>query len=267
MKKMWLLIGCLYSSFIMANETPEHFRYQVLVTDPTTSSVTEESFHKIPRTVFNMNYQSFLANKQKVILNLMWETPYFSAWVKEEAPQSYSINFWGGITRIPGMNDNGLALIACHEVGHLLGGEPRSKIPAFIWASSEGQADYYATAICLKNYYELLFATGKLEEPQEIDNVLYTRCRTKYVQEKDFLICLNIMDGIKGFSAVLYHLDPDKKEISFTQKGPKASATNYNSYPMAQCRVETLVAGNFCAKDKYPCLKADSARPQCWFVD
>lgn len=256
----------LYSGLLLAHEMPEHSRYQILVTDPTTSTVTSKSFQIIPQLIYSMNYKAFLDNDQKVSLKLMWETPYFSAWVSEDAPQAYSINFWGGIARIPGMNDNGLALIACHEVGHLLGGEPRSKIPAFLWATSEGQADYYATSICLKNYYEMLEAAGKLEEPT-VDNVLYTRCRTNFNETKDFLVCLNIMNGIEGFAKVLDHLDPEKRKISFTKKSSKVKSTIINSYPAPQCRVETLIAGNFCAKDNYPCLDKKNARPQCWFVD
>lgn len=266
MRILWTLFWGIYSSLIFAHTMPEHSRYQILITDPTTSTVTKQSFNTIPQIIFAQNFTKFVQNKQNVSINLEWETPYFSAWVKELTPSQYSINFWGGIARIPGMNDNGLALIACHEVGHLLGGEPRSKLPSFLWASAEGQSDYYATSLCLKDYFGFLFDTGKLNEP-EVDRILYTRCLTQYAQTRDLLICLNIMNGIEGFKSVLFHLDAEKREISYSKKSPKAKKTNTDSYPDPQCRIETLIAGNFCGPYEYPCLKKEKARPQCWFVD
>ena len=198
--------------------------------------------------------------------NLDWETPYFSAWVTDDAPGKYTISIWGGLTRIPGMNDNGLAMVMCHEVGHLLGGEPRSKLPAFLWASSEGQSDYYASAVCLKRYYSLLEKLGKLTEPH-VEKTLYTRCLKNYPQTRDFLICLNIMDGINAFSKMLEHLSPEAKKTSFHHRSPRVQNTNFNSYPDSQCRIETLIAGSLCAIKDYPCQKGATARPHCWYVN
>lgn len=266
MRFLCALLTLLCYSLSFAHELPPHARYQILTTDPTSSTVTQKSFNSIPHIIYSQHYLDLKKNQLEVTINTDWETPYFSAWVKDEAPKKFSINFWGGIVRIPGMNDNGLALIACHEMGHLLGGEPRSKLPAFLWATSEGQSDYYASSICLKRYFERQFDLGRLDEPQ-VQKSLYTRCRTKYPETKNFLICLNIMNGIEAFTKILTHLDSQKREINFSKKSPAAKFTNVNSYPEPQCRTEILIAGNFCSPENYPCLTLDSARPQCWFVD
>ena len=40
--------------------------------------------------------------------------------------------------------------IYCHELGHFIGGAPYKKNPGSRWASTEGQADYWATSVCLR---------------------------------------------------------------------------------------------------------------------
>jgi len=57
-----------------------------------------------------------------------------------------SLSIYGGLARQEGMTQDGLAFIACHELGHPLGGFP-SNVTGF---SFEGQADYYATTKCLR---------------------------------------------------------------------------------------------------------------------
>lgn len=265
MKDLFALCLSLLTLSSFAQQT-DPGRYRIEVGDPTTSTVTEKSFNTIPLIINSQHSQDFKKFKIKTKVNTYWEKPFFTAWVQELAPKDYSINFWGGVTRIPGMNDNGLALFACHEVGHLLGGKPRSKIKNFLWASAEGQSDYFATSICLKKYFANKAKRGQLEEPK-INRKLYTRCVTKYPETQDFLICTNIMSAIEAFARVLNHIDPEKPKINLFKISPAAKETMYNSYPEGQCRIETLRAGNFCAPQDYPCQEKDNIRPQCWFVD
>lgn len=119
--RILILMALIFSLNSLAHEAPAHSRYQILVTDPTTSTVTEESFAQIPSVIFSQNYQEFIANKQSVKTNLEWKTPYFSAWVTDDAPGIYyTISIWGGLARIPGMNDKG----SCGQTT-LLVSEPR----------------------------------------------------------------------------------------------------------------------------------------------
>ena len=46
------------------------------------------------------------------------------------------------------IDKDALALIVCHELGHLYGGKPLKPTGKYI--SAEGQADYFATRYCLK---------------------------------------------------------------------------------------------------------------------
>lgn len=253
-----------FSAYSLEKRDPSY--YEIKVGAPTTSTVTEKSFNTIPHLINAQHINDFKKLKIEVKVNLFWEKPWFTAWAEKHSDTKFSINFWGAVTRIPGMNDNGLALFACHEIGHIIGGSPRTTNKHFLWSSAEGQSDYFATSLCLKKYFTNLANLGKLGEPR-ISRQLYTRCATKYPQSKDMLICTNIMSAIEAMTIVFNYIEPDKEKINFSKKSPAVKTTNSNSYPETQCRVETLLAGNFCSIKNYPCKEKDNARPQCWFVD
>ena len=245
--------------------------YEMKVGEPTTSTVTKKSFNTIPKLIHTQHSEDFARKKIKVDVNLFWDKPWFTAWAQQHSQNKFSINFWGGVTRIPGMNDNGLALFACHEIAHIIGGEPHSKIKDFKWSSSEGQADYFATSICLKKYFTNQFSQGKLSFPL-VHQTLYKKCEKKYSKSKDLIICLSIMDAIEAQASVYEYIAVNNrvsfhKEINFLEKSLAVNETNYNSYPTNQCRIETLIAGNFCSPLNYPCTSKDSIRPKCWFRD
>ena len=264
-----ITLNALASSYDYKKIGPSY--YEMKVGEPTTSTVTEKSFNSIPKLIHAQHSEDFVRNKIKVNVNLFWDKPWFTAWAQKHSDKEFSINFWGGVTRIPGMNDNGLALFACHEVAHIIGGEPHSKIKNFHWASAEGQADYYATSICLKKYFNNKANLGRLSYPK-VNQVLYKKCESKYSTTKDLLVCLNIMDAIEAQAKVydyiaITNLVTPYKKMNFLEKSPAVDKTIYNSYPENQCRIETLIAGNFCSPLNYPCTAKDSARPKCWFRD
>ena len=261
---MFLMLPALCFAFFGDHKSLEHFRYQITVTDPTTSTVTAQSFATIPSLVMALNHRELEGNKIELFYD--WQKPYFSAWVSELAAKSYRVSFWGGLARIPGMSDEAHALIACHELGHVAGGTPKIKLETFLWSSSEGQSDYFATGICLKRYFAFLFDAGKLETPATSRRG-FTLCRTRYTEEKDFQICLVSIKGIESFAQALVHLDPEKKKISLsTPSSKRVRETLFNSYPDSQCRMDTLLQGALCPRDKFPCSQGTGARPQCWFA-
>lgn len=253
--KVIFLLFIFWAKVATANDYPEHFRYQVLTTDRTTSTVTATSFVTIPHIINALHTKDFQAINATVTLTHDWEKPFFTAWAAQDKPNQYSLNFWGGLARIPGMNDEGMALTACHEVGHILGGTPRIKIPQFLWSSAEGQSDYYATSKCLKTYFKYLHQTVKLKVPQTLSETAFTLCRTSFAQETDFLVCLNTHKGIEAFAAMLMHLTQYEREFSIeTPSRERVRETMFDSYPEPQCRLDTLVAGAL-----------GNPRPGCWF--
>lgn len=262
-----IVITFLVNGAFAQRNNPEHFRYQVLVTDFTTSTVTKESFQSIPSLIYALHFSDLQKVGRTLEIKTDWEKPFFTAWAHQESSTHYSLNFWGGLARIPGMNEEGQALIACHELGHVLGGEPRIKIKEFIWSSAEGQSDYFATGICLKRYFTLQHKIKKLTIPDDIPEVSFTLCRTSYSDELDFLVCLNSSKAINAFKNVLIHLGQYSESLGIdTPSRDHVRVTMFDSYPEKQCRIDTLFQGSLCSEKSFPCQKNQiGSRPACWY--
>lgn len=264
-----LWIAIVLNGAFAQGSYPEHFRFQVLTTDSTSSTVNERSFNSIPSLVYALHLKELQAQGRTVEIKTDWQKPYFTAWAHQESATHYSLNFWGGLARIPGMNDEGHALTACHELGHVIGGKPKIKIKQFLWSSAEGQSDYFATGVCLKRYFSYMYKLKKLSIPEDIPEVSFTLCRTTYEKEEDFLICLNSSKAINAFRKVLIHLGQYQKTIEIdTPSRQVVKATMFDSYPEEQCRIDTLFQGSLCSEKDFPCDKKQiGARPVCWYRD
>lgn len=247
---------------------PNYYRYQIFENDPTISSVTAQSFFNIPRIILYLHSKNLKEQKIEAYVKTDWEKPFFSAWAHEEKDKRFSLNFWGGLARIPGMNDEAMALVACHELAHLLGGSPRMKNPNFKKMSSEGQSDFYASSICMKNYLRFKHREKKLNIPHEVSGVRYTLCRTSFEEEEDFLICLHTQRAILAFMVLLQHQSSAPLGLDLLSPDPhQVEETNFDSYPSPQCRIDTLLSGSLCSAQDYPCDHTKNARPGCWFLE
>lgn len=229
-------------------------RYMIEVGTSTSSTVTKESFHKNFNGVFFQNlFKMVELQSMPVIPAADWEKPYFTAYTVENE-KVLTIGFWGGMARIPGMNDEAVALITCHEVGHVIGGEPRFKLPLYQILSSEGQADYYATSVCLKNYFasepDTLKILNESHDPHMLD-----LCEKRYQSPLQRAICLRSLIGIEGMRNLLLYMKPEEGSASWDQKAEhQVPDTLYDQYPTNQCRLDTLIAGTL-----------SEERPACWF--
>jgi hypothetical protein len=246
-----ILLGILLSAASFAASLPDTFRYQILTTDKTTSTVTQGDFVIIPHVIAGLFHQE----AKNLVVNVDWDKPYFTAWASKNE-NSFALNFWGGLARIPGMNPEAHALIACHELGHVIGGTPKIKIKDFLWSSAEGQSDFFATSVCLKRYFRHVNTYQKLEVPRAVSETAYTLCRTTYAKDLDFKVCLHSMKGIEAFTKVLSHLSQYEENPSIaTPDASRVKVTLYDSYPSRQCRIDTLAQGSL-----------GGERPSCWFV-
>ncbi|EQC45617.1 hypothetical protein [Bacteriovorax sp. Seq25_V] len=163
--------------------------------------------------------------------------------------------------------------VFCHELGHIIGGAPfieefpgdNRKI------STEGQADYFATAKCMK----------RVLDPQEYEDViidfkvksdLYKRgCTTRECQLISF------------FSLQAIQILGPHEELSFENVDNKVVDYTYPYKNTEQCRLDTFVAGAICPVSEDVNFSDESqsfaachwrgfstdfilgARPACWF--
>jgi len=118
-----------------------------------------------------------------------------------------SISIWGGMLSHAKMSPSTLLLLLCHELGHFLGGPPLKSRTG--WSSTEGQADYYSTAVCLRNLG---------------------------IDEGQFIGAAKALTSI--YAEVVQQSEPRLDRCDETV----VTRINYG-YPTVQCRLDTLLAG------------------------
>lgn len=217
-------------------------------------------------------------NNAKLIIEKNWEDTTINAFAIQNASNEYRIYVTGGIVKSKGMTKNSLALILCHELGHHLGGAPHTHLYNG-WPSAEGQADYWATSKCLKNYYGEI-ANEEVDITTNIPEKLITDCNKIYPDFKEMKICVRSLIASLEFANFINFLPTTKVQIKLDSPDPKVvKGTNINDYPKAQCRFDTLYQGALCNIPAFEltsqtdasvasCMDQNvpGARPKCWFA-
>jgi hypothetical protein len=161
---------------------------------------------------------------------LVFQTDYDDDWAQAFARrwETDQVVVYGGMAGLKGGSEDSLALILCHELGHLYGGQPFGDDVNKL--ALEGQADYWSTSVCFR----------------KIVSKLTTRDGSMNVRtiEAAKVVTAFYADNINLPHPML--LSPDPTRVSVSLK----------THPTPQCRLDTLMAG----------LKFES-RPACWFAD
>lgn len=176
-----------------------------------------------------------------------WEVDWINALAYNTEDGAY-IAVFGGMGRAPYMDVDAFNLILCHELGHHLGGLPQKK--SSVWASAEGQSDYYATKTCLKQLWKD-DQNPKQESSSEIKNICQKNFEDSFEQNiciRSLVAALNVTTMIAEVSedAVPQISTPDMLEVEETEL----------DYASLQCRLDTFVAGTL-----------NRPRPKCWFAE
>ena len=242
--------------FTLSNLAHAEIKYSYAIGEPTTSTVTETSFHQHFFGVTKLFRDEISQFRIPVVLLPEWKQPYITAYTAE-VNNVMKLGFWGGLARIPGMNNDAVALITCHEVGHLIGGAPyiQIQLPQYADLSSEGQADYFATNVCLKKYFASLNDT-KFYLGRSLPTHVQYPCQALPAQSFKKAICLRTMNAIEGFRHALLLMKPKLGPIDYRHNDQhQVNTTNFNNYPTTnQCRFDTFIAGF-----------NEEPRPACWF--
>lgn len=247
------------------------------------STITKEDFDTSIKLVKSVYEPIF---KEKYEANLVIEEKWEDATVNAYAQQSgktWKVSMFGGLARDPLVTKDGFTAVICHEIGHHVGGAPQKGGGLSTWASNEGQADYFATAKCLRKVYEKelrstmrFYSRRDLTEDQKIAK---KACDETYANEADAAICFRSALAGESLARLLGKLGgtPDvlfgKPDVGIVTK------TNHN-HPKGQCRMDTYFQGALCDVDHmiWPSNKDASEgfcsnktahkiglRPLCWF--
>ena len=209
----------------------------------------------------------------KLQFNRLWSDGTVNSDTDVEG-QSWVINSYGGLARYPGMTADGYAAVACHELGHHLGGAPRFTDDD--WASVEGESDYFATLKCLRRYF-----AGKNDQAvaPESNSLAQEKCQRSFANSQDQKNCVRGAQAGLTIAEVLRSLE-SAPAIAFNTPDPNVVTETYADHPAAQCRLDTYFNGSLCTapvsepmsgNDYHPgsCTDAQAAtggwRPLCWF--
>ena len=192
------------------------------------SQITEELFYLIPIKIYGLYQIQLTTLPYPFLFDFNWKSPFFGAGISHFENQ-YKLMILGGTTRIEEFSPDAYAALVCHEVGHLIGGEPFQTIPGADWASSEGQADFFAASQCLPKYFASL-GLSKEQISARVEKAGH--------------------ELVQSFMAI--ERGPGERPERFVKISKPVNETLINQYPSLACRYETFLF--------------NEKRQDCWFI-
>lgn len=235
------------------------------------SNVTEQQFHDVLGEVERFYQPIVKAHGGELVFVNDWDDPTVNAYSSRQG-NVWRVNMFGGLARRQEITPDGLALVACHEMGHQVGGWPYVQG----WAANDGQSDYFATLSCAKELWKDQHEKNKdalaliPPYPKKLCDDAHQLDEARDLCYRTALASKSLADLLSGNQAK--YETPDKRVVSRTEP----------YHPQGQCRLDTYLAGALCPtvfiKDKIPATERDSApsvclqkregfgfRPRCWF--
>jgi hypothetical protein len=184
---------------------------------------------------------------------------------------------FGGLARNPHMTPDGFAIVLCHEIGHHLGGFPKS----FGWASNEGQSDYFGSLKCAREIFKN-DDNQAIMSKVNVPAIVTEKCQKSFNTAAEVALCQrSAMAGYSVANTLGSLREPDPlPESKFETPDSTVVAKTNHKHPLAQCRLDTYFAGAICEVAKDVGLSetdetigtctiqnnsALGVRPLCWF--
>ncbi len=187
--------------------------------------------------VYEPIIRSFGANLEVVRL---WEHPDVNATALMRG-KNWFLTFYGGLARRPEINKDGMQLVVCHEIGHLIGGFPFKSHGA----SVEGQSDYFATQECIRRVWSHQPSSIPLSADGD-HPIVRKACDQSWSGRGDQEHCYRTAGGSMSLARLMGALTPEPTVPSFEQHDPNKVSVTYVKHPAAQCRLDTLLSAAYC---------------------
>ncbi|MBI4350381.1 MAG: hypothetical protein HY550_02980 [Elusimicrobia bacterium] len=236
--------------------------------------IVEAQFNEVMNIVEKI-YKPQVAALGKVLeLRRLWTNNTVNA-SAQQSGNRYILNMYGGLARHETITMDGMALVACHELGHHLGGAP--KVSG--WASNEGQSDYYANMKCLKQVFSDT-ASLNFTRLSAGDEVAEKGCEAMYSDAQERAVCFRGAMAGKSVAYLFKALRNETVVPRFDTPDAKVVGSMYNQHPGTQCRMDTYLQGSFCTQPiSAPLSHTDTKvgtctryggfqtgfRPLCWY--
>lgn len=241
------------------------------------SGLSEEQYNQVIDK-FVLRYEKILNDINKTLtIRRLWEDPRVNASTTKKG-QEVIINLYGGFARHPEVTPDGYSLVLCHELGHHLGGLPKKTQEGSTWASTEGQADYYATLKCLRKVFRDDDNISAIQE-MEIPTSVKDQC-SDFKREWERALC--IRTTMAGLAVARVMAQTQRQPLpQFEKPDQEIVAKTSEEHPKVQCRLDTYFQGSVCEISSYiPVSGKDEwsgacheknghgpgIRPSCWFA-
>lgn len=245
--------------------------------------INETQFHKVIDRVGSI-YTSVVGSfGAKLEFERNWSDGTVNAYAHrdEETGKIWYVSMFGGLARHSTMTEDAFATVVCHELGHHLGGMPKKKdaMGNIRWASNEGQADYFSTLKCLRNYFQGMDNQAVVAK-MTIPAVVTETCKKSFSNAEEIAICQRSAMAGQNLGNFFKVLMGTKADVSFTTPDKAVVNTTYDGHPAAQCRLDTYFQGSLCDKStsedvsdtdghQGTCTERNGdkigLRPLCWF--
>jgi hypothetical protein len=229
--------------------------------------------------LFEETWREVLLNEygKKIVFSVDLEDERVNASCSRDDDNNPILKIRGGLLRHPLMNEDVLNFILCHELGHFLGGAPKSfrgNTQKRSWSSVEGQADYFAVTKCLPRIYSN-------------DLVSYDAQKSSLIKDKVKSICSGEVCSRIVYSGLLTtrffaSLKRGGDTPSIEKRERHLPSRTIQKHPSPQCRLDNVISAVKCEKDYMSlmddldisigaCVRKDidmaGERAACWFND
>lgn len=203
-----------------------------------TAGLTEAEFHSAIDEVINVYEPIVRSFGATLTVERRWSDPTVNAQAEMNG-RNWTVRMFGGLARRPEVTFDGMQLVVCHELGHLVGGFPFKP-----WGTStEGQSDYFATQECARRVWGMESASSStLPAP-----AVKTACDRVWSKSTDQAHCYRASAAGHSLASLLCAIGSRPVVPSFERRDTTVVTSTSISHPNAQCRLDTMFAGALCA--------------------
>jgi hypothetical protein len=257
--------------------------------DGSSANISQELYNRILQQVGDRYRTIVTAHGGLLVINPRWDESEVNAFADRDG-ENWNVSVFGGLARRPEITPDAFALVACHELGHHLGGFP---FFGNEWGASEGQADYFAAQACA----EMLWADDVAVNATYRDTAsveVKRQCNRAYQSDLAQNLCFRIAAAGQSLANLLAAME-NSPPPDFATPDSGVVTQTVTSHGGPQCRLDTYFSGALCtrpfpeqeipgldqregqgsifaeaAASPSSCTDADfflvGKRPRCWFA-
>jgi hypothetical protein len=244
--------------------------------------ISQAQFMSIIKKIETVYTPVFAAQGRTLTVFPRWEDGTVNAYAKRKGTAA-EVYMFGGLARHPKMTPDGFMLVICHETGHHLGGAPQTyvglgSIGFRMWASNEGQSDYFATMKCAREVWKNDDNVTMMSK-ESVPAAVTASCQKAFDKSEEIALCQRSAIAGQALGNTLASLG-GSSDPSFETPDPSTVGYTRSGHPAAQCRLDTYFAGAVCPVSKdIPFSVTDpkvgacsqekgdvlGVRPTCWY--